>query len=81
MVPLVKALLFIMYPIAKPLSMVLDSIVHPEKEEDDYVPGGEEAYNRGELAALVKIQYEERMKQQHQHQHNNNRGKYVKKKI
>ena len=81
MVPLVKALLFIMYPIAKPLSMVLDSIVHLEKEEDDYVPGGEEAYNRGELAALVKIQYEERMKQQHHHQHNNNRGKYVKKKI
>lgn len=56
MVPLVKVLLFIMYPICKPMSLILDKIVHGSE------PPPEEAYNRGELAALVKIQFEERMK-------------------
>lgn len=57
LVPLVKLLLWIMYPFAKPLSLILDHIVHGHEGDN---PTGE-AYNRGELAALVKIQYEQRM--------------------
>jgi metal transporter CNNM len=55
MVPLVRVFLFLMYPFAKPAAMLLDSIVHPGGEDES-----EEAYDRSELAALVKIQYEQR---------------------
>ena len=53
MVPLVKFFLFIMYPFAKPLAKVLDFLT----EEGDGTPT--EAYNRGELSALVRIQHEQ----------------------
>lgn len=65
MVPLVKVLQVVAYPIAKPLSMLLDYIVGDEPEP-------EEAYNRGELAALIKIQYEERLKKHPRLLHNKN---------
>lgn len=65
MVPLVKVLLWLLYPIAKPLSLILDKIVHPEGEDLH-----SEEYNRAELAALVKIQYEKRMKQHQKHRFN-----------
>jgi metal transporter CNNM len=56
MVPPFKVLMFILYPVAKPCSMLLDYIVHGPDGED----ATQEEYNRGELSALVKIQYEER---------------------
>ena len=45
--------MFVLYPIAYPISKVLDKFLH---EEDD-----ESAFDRGEISALVRIQYEERM--------------------
>jgi metal transporter CNNM len=56
MVPPFKVLIFILYPVAKPCSMLLDHIVHGPEGEDET----QEEYHRGELSALVKIQYEER---------------------
>jgi metal transporter CNNM len=62
MVPLVKVFLIIMYPFAKPLSSILDAIVFPDGQNDS-----EESYNRGELSALVNIQYEQLQKVKHKH--------------
>jgi metal transporter CNNM len=50
--PVVQLFLFVFYPWAVPLARLLDWIV----QEDEHPEG----YNRGELSALVKIQYEER---------------------
>lgn len=61
MVPPFKVLMFILYPVTKPCSLLLDYIVHGPNGEDE----GEEEYNRGELSALVKIQYEERNQLKH----------------
>jgi metal transporter CNNM len=49
MTPMVKFFMFILYPLAGPLGMLLDHLVSDE----------EEGYNRTELSALVRIQYEE----------------------
>jgi hypothetical protein len=51
--PLMSFFLQALYPVAAPLIWLLNSLVPPEDPE-------EEAYNRGELSALVRIQYEER---------------------
>jgi Cyclin M transmembrane N-terminal domain len=51
--PLMSFFLKVLYPVAAPLIWLLNSMVPPEDPE-------EEAYNRGELSALVRIQYEER---------------------
>jgi hypothetical protein len=51
--PLMSFFLKALYPVAAPLIWLLNSLVPPEDPE-------EEAYNRGELSALVRIQYEER---------------------
>lgn len=51
MAPLMNFFLFIMYPLAKPLALVLDYITHDEEME--------EGYHRGELAALIQIQHEQ----------------------
>ena len=79
MVPLIKVIMFALYPITKPCALLLDYIVHGPEGEDDL----EEEYNRDELSALVKIQYEERQsaihtrsnKKEHQnmslHKHSN----------
>lgn len=56
MVPIVKVLLIVLYPITMPCSMLLDYLVHGPEGEDHT----QEEYNRGELSALVKIQYEQR---------------------
>ncbi|KAG7340676.1 protein of unknown function DUF21-domain containing protein [Nitzschia inconspicua] len=53
MTPLMSFFLKVLYPLAAPLIWLLNSMVPPEDPE-------EEAYNRGELSALVRIQYEER---------------------
>ncbi|KAG7341482.1 protein of unknown function DUF21-domain containing protein [Nitzschia inconspicua] len=55
MVPLVHVVMVLLWPIAYPISKVLDVVLH---EADD---GDDGALNRGELSALVRIQYEERM--------------------
>lgn len=55
MAPLVNLLMVIFYPLAAPCAVLLDYFVHDESHVV-----GQEAYNRGELTALVKIQYEER---------------------
>lgn len=51
MVPLMRFLLWLFYPIAKPLAAILDYLT-----EANGAPA--EVYNRGELCALVRIQHE-----------------------
>lgn len=58
MVPFVKVLLIVLYPIAKPCAVLLDYMVHGPDGEDH----SQENYNREELTALVNIQYEHRQK-------------------
>jgi metal transporter CNNM len=55
MVPLVRIVMVLLWPIAYPIAKVLDVVLHDDDE------GDEGAFNRGELSALVRIQYEERM--------------------
>jgi len=52
LVPLVRFFLFVMYPFAMPLVKLLDYLV---PEDPNQV-----RYHRGELSALVRIQYEQR---------------------
>ena len=60
--PLVSASMTLLHPITYPLVKLLDKVV-PSDESDD----GEE-YNRAELSALVRIQFEERLKAQRQYE-------------
>jgi len=55
MVPIVKGVMFITYPISYPIAKVLDKYLHDEEGDDDG------AFNRGEISALVRIQHEERI--------------------
>ena len=50
---MVKLFIILLSPIAYPISRLLDKYLH----EDD----GEGAFDRGEISALVRIQYEERL--------------------
>ena len=56
----VQCLMWICYPVAYPIAKLLDFVLHPCGDD-----GGEAAdssfFNRGELAALIRIQYEERL--------------------
>ena len=52
--PLTKFFLWIMFPFAKPLALCLDYLVQGGVEV-----GADEGYHRGELSALVRIQYED----------------------
>ena len=56
--PLMRVSLIFFYPFAYPLSKVLDHIVHGGETSAPI----EARYNRDELTALIRIQYEERMK-------------------
>eukprot|EP00934_Nitzschia_sp_Nitz4_P001180 Nitzschia sp. Nitz4//scaffold36_size144017//131741//133324//NITZ4_003117-RA/size144017-processed-gene-0.95-mRNA-1//-1//CDS//3329549549//1180//frame0 len=58
LVPLMKGIMVILYPVAKPCAMLLDYIVHGPNGEDLT----QEEYNREELSALVHLQYERRFK-------------------
>lgn len=60
MTPLVRFVMFVLWPIAYPIAKTLDHLLH--HDEDD------SAFNRGELSALVRIQYEERLATKQQHQ-------------
>jgi len=53
--PLVRVILFVLYPIAKPIGKMLDYVLH-----EDEIVGILQKYDRKELAALVKLQFEER---------------------
>lgn len=64
MAPLVNVCMCLVYPIAYPISLLLDWLLH-NKDED----GGGTSYNRGELSALIRIQYEERLAQKVRRQH------------
>lgn len=57
--PLVSASLTILHPVTYPLVKLLERVV-PDESDDD------EEYNRAELSALVRLQFEERMKAQRQ---------------
>ncbi|GAX18202.1 hypothetical protein FisN_25Hh186 [Fistulifera solaris] len=59
-IPLVQVFLVITAPIAVPLAKLLDYMVHDGPASSHH----HEPYNRGELSALVRIQYEERMASQ-----------------
>ena len=54
--PLVKLFLVLLYPLAHPLSLILDHVVYGSVDPDLHVPN---EYDRAELAALVRIQYED----------------------
>lgn len=53
-VPLVKTVMTLLLPICYPIAKILDKFLHEEEE-------GDGAFDRGEISALVRIQYEERM--------------------
>jgi metal transporter CNNM len=55
MVPMVRVVMVLLWPIAYPIAKILDVVLHDDEQED------EGAFNRGELSALVRIQYEERI--------------------
>jgi len=55
--PLVRIVLIIFAPLAVPIGKCLDAFFHDEGEHDSAL----HKYDRKELSALVKIQYEERM--------------------
>jgi hypothetical protein len=57
--PLLSASMTILHPITYPLVKLLDRVVPPESDD-------EEEYNRAELSALVRLQFEERIKAQRQ---------------
>jgi len=59
--PVMKVSLILFYPVAFPLSKVLDHIVH----EGGEAPSSANRYSRDELSALIRIQYEDRMKLKH----------------
>ncbi|OEU19879.1 DUF21-domain-containing protein, partial [Fragilariopsis cylindrus CCMP1102] len=61
MVPIVKIVMCLCYPISYPIAKVLDKFLH----DDDGDDGG--AFDRGEISALVRIQYEERIANKRQH--------------
>ena len=56
MAPITRFFLWMMYPFAWPLALVLDHLV---KDEDGSTTKSGAEYNRGELSALVRIQYED----------------------
>lgn len=72
LVPVVRVALFILTPLAWPIAKLLDCVLNSDEEDE------QNAYKRGELSALVRIQYEDRLaskrkrkkeRQQHRHTH------------
>lgn len=58
MVPVIRVVMTLLYPLAYPIAKLLDHVLHDG--DNDNVENSN-IYNRGELSALVRIQYEERM--------------------
>ena len=81
LVPMVKVMMFILSPLAVPIAKVLDKVLNEDdghdgnhhnnhlgnEEEEGDVTGGN-YYNRGELSALVRIQYEAQVAAEHRKQ-------------
>jgi metal transporter CNNM len=65
LVPLAKTIMFVLSPIAVPIAKLLDRVLHEgggdhaEGDGDDVTEGNH--YNRNELSALVRIQYESQL--------------------
>jgi len=55
--PLVRLCLFLLAPIAVPIAKILDYLLHDAEDDHENL----QKYNRSELGALVRIQFEERM--------------------
>lgn len=55
--PFVSFLMTALYPVVYPLARILDVLTHEKSD-----PTTAEEYNRGELSALIRIQYEQRTK-------------------
>lgn len=56
LLPLVRFVMWVLYPIAGPIAKLLDYLLHSDEGEH-----GTASYTRSELAALIRIQYEERL--------------------
>ena len=62
LVPVVQLALFLLYPLAGPIAKLLDWVLQDEGHDNA-------AYNRGELSALIRIQYEERLANKRKRRH------------
>jgi metal transporter CNNM len=60
LVPVVRLLMFLLYPVAYPFAYLLEIISSDGVDTPSACHGGGTVYTRGELAALVRVQYEER---------------------
>lgn len=60
LIPLVRLVMLLLLPISYPIAKILDCLLHDEDETGNM-------YNRRELTALVRIQYEERLAAKRQH--------------
>jgi CBS domain containing-hemolysin-like protein len=84
-IPFVKCMICILYPIAKPIALLLDHLLHCHENDDDHTITNQQSdknsnitpaagsslstsasYTRGELAALIRIQYEDRVARKRQ---------------
>ena len=74
LVPLVKAVMIVLTPLAVPIAKLLDRVLHSHDEchdgvEEDVTEGN--YMNRGELGALVRIQYEAQLADHRRRKHAN----------
>ena len=56
--PVVRLVMFLLWPLAFPIAKLLDVCMH---DGDDDIDSSSGWFNRGELSALIRIQYEERL--------------------
>jgi hypothetical protein len=61
LVPVVQTAMFLLSPLAWPIATLLDWLLHDEDSADASV------YKRGELSALIRIQYEGRLATKRRH--------------
>ena len=72
LVPVVRLAMALLSPLAWPIAKLLDCLLHSDEEGEE----SSAVYKRGELSALIRIQYEERLaakrkrkKERQQHKH------------
>lgn len=69
--PMVRCLMFLLFPITHPIARLLDRIMMDEDHQgDEELAPSSAMYNRGELAALIRVQYEERLVAKQRRKHN-----------